>query len=365
MEKNRYQVTQDNQEYILSTYLDNDKINIECQDNNFTSNPVYRRDYSLQELKSFSEIFSFINTPLEALNELNNSIDRQQVKITNKGEIMEILFNVQINSYSQELTFQLPLLSKLNQNYIQSGPITKMKEPISTPPVQYEESKPLIMGVIGPHNDENDYPDCTYSTKPNKEVYQPPPVQEIQIPTVQEVGCGCIPDHDRINKIEANAQFLKGEHEGLKQRLNDLKVKIQLLNKQTSDIRGENGMLNQKTLELKKQYNNLIEAEAALRVENDELRREKHELILKKNELMFYMNDHHNHDTVREVNIPYDEKRRRPTNVSKKEKQFGGYSSSRINNNKAFKANSGFPQKENNNYSSAYSNKQDFEEDFK
>ena len=364
MEKNRYQVTQDNQEYILSTYIDNNKIIIECQDNNFTSNPTYRRDYSLQELKSFSEIFSFINTPLEALNELNNSIDRQQVKITNKGEIMEILFNVQFNSYSQELTFQLPLLSKSNQNYIQTGPMTKISEPVP-PSFQYEENKPLIMGVTGPRNDENDYPDCTYSTKPNQETYQPQPVQEIQTQTVQEVGCGCIPDHDRINKIEANTQFLKGEHEGLKQRLNDLKIKIQLLNKQTSDIRGENGMLNAKTLELKKQYNNLIEAEAALRVENDELRREKHELILKKNELMFYMNDHHNHDTVREVNIPYDEKRRRPTNVSKREKQFGGYSSSRINNNNnnmAFKGNSGFPQKQNNNYNSSYVNKQDFEE---
>ena len=249
-----------------------------------------------------------------------------------------------------------------------STSINSFKNPSLQLDNKIEENKPLIMGVNGPSNDENDYPDCTYSTKPNQEVYQQPPIQEIQMQTVQEVGCGCIPDHDRINKIEANAQFLKGEHEGLKQRLNDLKVKIQLLNKQTSDIRGENGMLNAKTLELKKQYNNLIEAEAALRAENDELRREKHELILKKNEIMFYMNDHHNHDTVREVNIPYDEKRRRPTNVSKKEKQFGGYSSSRINNNNnnmAFKGSSGFPQKENANYNSSYANRQDFEEDFK
>jgi len=364
MEKNRYQVTQDNQEYILATFLDNDKINIECQDNNFTSTPTYRRGYTLQELKSFSEIFSFINTDLEALNQLNDAIDRQQVKITNKGEIMDILFNVQINSYSQELTFQLPLIQKTTQNYIQTGSMTQLGVNAQTN-IQIEESKPVIMGVEGPRNDENDYPDCTYSTKPNNEVYQPP-IQEIQ--TVQpEIGCGCVPDHDRINKIEANTQYLKGEHEGLKQRLNDLKMKIQLINKQTSDIKQENGMLNAKTLELKKQYNNLIEAEAALRAENDDLRREKHELILKKNELVFYMNDHHNHDTVKEVNIPIDEKRRRPTNVSKREKQFGGYSSSRINNNNnmAFKGNSDFPQKENTNYSSAYMRNQDFEEDFK
>ena len=145
-------------------------------------------------------------------------------------------------------------------------------------------------------------------------------------------------------------------------------MKIQMINKQTSEIRGENGLLNSKTLELKKQYNNLIEAEAALRAENDELRREKHELILKKNELVFYMNEHHNHDTVKEVNIPLDEKRRRPTNVSKREKQFGGgYSSSRVNNNNnmGYTSSSSFPQREDNNYNSTYKRNQDLEDDFK
>ena len=84
-----------------------------------------------------------------------------------------------------------------------------------------------------------------------------------------------------------------------------------------------------KTLELKKQYNNLIEAEGALMTEKDDLVREKHELILKKKELGFYISDQKNYDSIREVNIPIDGKRRRPTNVSKREKQFGGgYTSS-------------------------------------
>lgn len=370
MEKQRYQVTQDNQEFILSTYIIDDKINIECQDNNLSSNPTYSRDYSLQELKSFSEIFSFISTSLEALNELNNAIDRQQVKITNKGDIMEILFNLQINTYEQEVTFPLPLKIS-NNNYIKSGPLTQLNNNTIPQTQNFIENEPVIMGVSGPRNDENDFPDCTYSTKPTQEIYQP---QIQDVPVMQEIGCGCVPDHDRINKIESNTQFLKGEHEGLKQRLNELKMKIQMINKQTSEIRGENGLLNSKTLELKKQYNNLIEAEAALRAENDELRREKHELILKKNELIFYMNDHHNHDTVKEVNIPYDGKRRRPTNVSKKEKQLGGYSSYKIvynndnfsnhKNNVGYTSTSNFPQKDNN-YSSSYLNKKDFEEDFK
>ena len=307
LEKQRYQVTQDDQDYILSTYLMNDKIYIECQDNNYSSLPTYGRGYSLEELKSFSEIFSFINNSMEGLNEFNNAIDRQQVKIMNKGEKMEILFNIQANSYEQELTFQLPLIKKSEQNVIKSGPITQITEANPQPQIIEESKGGVILGVEGPPNDENDYPDCTYSTKPTKEVYHQP-IQEVTV-VQNEIGCGCVPDHDRINKIETNSQFLKSEHEGLKQRLENLKMKIEMINKQTSEIRGENGMLNSKTLELKRQYNNLIEAEAALRAENDELRREKHELTLKKNELAFYMNDHHNHDTVREVNIPIDEKK--------------------------------------------------------
>ena len=360
MDKQRYQVTQDDQDYILSTYILNEKIVIECQDRNFSSSPTYRRDYSLQELKSFTKIFSFINTLNEALNELNNSIERQQVKITNKGEIMDILFNIQYNNCSQELSFQLDLIQQSSQNYIKAGPIIQMSNNnINTNTntnAQVVVNNPVIMGVPGYNTQEDDYPDCTYSTKPNQqEVYQ--------APVHEEIGCGCVADHDRINKIEANTQLLKGEHESLKQRLNDLKAKIQMINKQTSEIRGENGILNAKTLQLKKQYNNLIEAEAALRAENDELRREKHELILKKNELGFYINDQHNHDTVKEVNIPLEGKRRRPTNVSKREKQFGaGYSSHRTNN--AYKGPT-VPQTGNINYSSAYLNNNDFEEDFK
>ena len=105
-------------------------------------------------------------------------------------------------------------------------------------------------------------------------------------------------------------------------------MNIRLIKKKTNEIRTENGILNMKTLELKKQYKDLLEAESYLIAENDELRKENHELVLRKNELGFYINEHHDHDTVREVNIPLDDKRRRPTNVSKREKQFvGGYSS--------------------------------------
>ena len=336
MEEQRYQVIQDDKDYILSTKLIGNKMRIECQDNNFPSSPIYSRDYSLNDLTSFSEIFSFTPSIVEAQNALNNSIERQEVKITNEGDYMEIVFNVKVNSYSQELTFQLPMKQNLAPTYIQNQEETTAA-PISNP-VTFKQ--PIYKNVYN-QNIENDYPDVTYSTKPNNpQIYQEP----------QHYGCGCVLDHERINKIEGNTQILRGEHVGLRQRINDLKNVIQMIKKETSDLRAENGGLNMKTLDLKKQYNNLIEAEAALRTENDDLRREKHELLLKKNELGFYLNEHHDHDTVREVNIPLDNKNRRPTNVSKREKQFGGgyssstykqekdvgYSSANIGNNNQF-----------------------------
>ena len=321
MEASRYQVTQDGKEYILTTVILNDKIRIECQDNNFSPIPTYFRDYSLKDLSSFSEIFTLIPTIVEAQNVLNNAIEKQQVKLANKGELFEITFNVQVSSYEQELTFQLPMKSTAN---IPTTNIPNLKPP-----------------VISPVEDE-DYPDCTYSTRAPVPVQVPMkvPVQvPIQVPVsvpvpeqvyqTTEVNYEYPLDHDRINKIENNSNLLKGDHDQLRQRLNNLKMKIQMIKKQTSEIRKENGVLNMKTLELKKQYNNLIEAEGALRTENDDLRREKHELILKKNELGFYISEPKTYDSVKEVNIPIDGKRRRPTNVSKKEKQFGGgYTSS-------------------------------------
>ena len=319
-EAQRYQVIQDDKDYIISTRLIGDKIRLECQDNNFESSPVYSRDYTLLELTSFSEIFNFTPSVVEVQNELNNSIERQEVKITNEGEYIEIVFNVKVNSYSQELTFQLPMKQTLEPTYYQNQEATTAA-PTSTP---VSVKQPLYKNAynVNQNIEQDDYPDVTYSTKPNlpQQIYQHPQ---------NDIGCGCLQDHDRINKIEENSQILRMEHDDIRKRINDLKMMIQMIKKETSDLRAENGGLNMKTLDLKKQYNNLIEAEAALRGENDEIRRENHELMLKKNELGFYINEHHDHDTVREVNIPLDNKRRRLTNVSKREKQFGGgYSSS-------------------------------------
>ena len=308
----RYEVTQDDKVYILSTIIINNNIRIECEDSNYPSSQIYSREYIMDELLSLSNIFHYTPTMIEVQNELNNSIERKQIRIINLGNIIEILFNIQINSFSQEISFQLNPTQNLQQiNYVQNILPTQNINPIIT------VNEPIYNNINYPTyqtNEENDYPDCTYSTRA-------PMIYETQQTEMRYMNPL---DQDRITKIELDSNLVKAEQNRLLERLNNLKMYIQAIKKQSSHVRKENGILNMKTTELKKIYKDLLEAEAALMAENDELRREKHELILKKNELDFYIRDHHSYDYVKEVNIPIDEKRRRPTNVSKREKQFGG-----------------------------------------
>jgi hypothetical protein len=318
MEAQRYQVTQDDQDYIVSVAVIGDKITLECQDNNLPSTPIYGKDYTLYELRSYSKIFNYTQSVMDVENEITNAIENHKVSISNQGNIIEIIFDFEYNSISQELTFQLPLQT---ENPIENNAITPMA-PMESQPIYKDINFPNYQTPVVVQ--EDDYPDCTYSTK-GQVLYQPV--------VGTQIGCGCPMDHDRIDKIEIDTNFMRNEHERLRQRLNDLKTNIHLIKKKTNEIRTENGILNMKTLELKKQYKDLLEAESYLIAENDELRKENHELVLRKNELGFYIVDHHDHDNVREVNIPLEHKSRRPTNVSKREKKLGGGYTSSSNNN--------------------------------
>lgn len=339
MEAQRYQVTQDDQDYIVSVAVIGDKITLECQDNNTPSTPIYGKDYTLYELRQYSKIFNYTNSVMDVENEIINAIESHKVSISNQGNIIEIIFDFEYNSISQELTFQLPLQTQKPIQNMSITPITPMEnqpiyKDITIPSyqapvvVQGNDFADCTYSTKGPGVvQEDDYPDCTYSTKgPGLYQYQQPVIQA-------QIGCGCPMDHDRIDKIEIDSNLMKNEHDKLRQRLNNLKANIHLIKKKTNDIRTENGILNMKTLELKKQYKDLLEAEAYLIAENDELKKENHELVLRKNELGFYIVEHHDHDNVREVNIPLEHKSRRPTNVSKREKKLGGgYTSSNVNN---------------------------------
>lgn len=328
MEAQRYQVSQDDKDYILSTILINDKLRIECRDNNYHLYQTYARDFSKNDFLSLSNIFNYMPTLFDIQNELNNSIEREQVRITNLGNTINVLFNIRVNSTSQEVTFQLfPIQNIKSNNYIQNMTPNENITPIIVQQPMYNNIEYLHQPQYNVTTYEEDYPDVTYSTKAPQNIETIPTIQIIQTPTVETQYYPL--EQDRITKIELNSNLVKTEHDRLIQRLNNLNDGIEMFKRHTSELRKENGLLNMKTLELKKIYKDLLEAEAALMAENDELKKERHELTLKTNELDFYIKEHPDYENVREVNIPLEQKSRRPTNVSKTEKQLGGgYTSS-------------------------------------
>jgi len=322
-EEQRYQVTQSGKDYILTTIVTNDKLRIECKELMNAAAPLYSTDCTYDELLSRSNLFAYTSSLLDVQNELNNAIENQLVSINNQYNLIDVIFTLRKNSITQMVPFQL---------YPYSQKTIRLSNTMSNPLMIVNEQK-APYHQTAPSPGQDDFPDCTYSTKANNPIhtYQNYPITTTTSSSYNNVlmtpsspGCGCPQDHDRINKIEMDHSLLKGDHKQLIERLNNLKGLIDYLIQQTNNLKKENGILSMKTLELKRIYRDLLDAEAALMLENDELKKERHELILKKNELGFYMNDHHDHDTVKEVNVPYEVKRRRPTNVSKKEKQFGG-----------------------------------------
>ena len=93
MEAQRYQVTQDDQDYIVSVAVIGDKITLECQDNNIPSTPIYGKDYTLYELRSYSKIFDYTQPVMDVENEIINAIENHKVSISNQGNIIEIIFD--------------------------------------------------------------------------------------------------------------------------------------------------------------------------------------------------------------------------------------------------------------------------------
>ena len=353
--ESRYSVNQDGKEYILSTKLYEEKVKIECQDNNYNNCPNYSHDYTLEELHSVSKIFSMMNSLTEVQTKIENAIENQNVSIINKGEIIEVTFTIEINNHVAEITFQLPKneiqyetskFQKVNddnnnnyykyENYL---PVQKDIETVVNEPIYKVENLPAYYQDIKNVNyqENND----TYSTNINKGrnvvyVQEAPDVTYSSGQAAPDVayssegrqtqyfmgGCQCPLDHERINNLENTTNNLKNEHSDIKARINALKSKIEMLKKQSSIIKNENNVLNNKTLNLKQQYSQLIEAESAMRFENNSLRKENQGLLLKKKQLEFYLNEQHDHSYVKEVTVPLEVKKHRPTAVSKKDKTF-------------------------------------------
>ena len=74
----KYQFNQDGRYYVVSTGLVGNRIRITCQENLALDGPFYSNEFALEDLRHENLFFMLIQTPEEALLEINKGIERQK-----------------------------------------------------------------------------------------------------------------------------------------------------------------------------------------------------------------------------------------------------------------------------------------------
>jgi len=95
MDKNvqRYQLSQDDKQYILTSRVHKGKVRLTCNEVNSKSNnpPVFVRDFSLYYLKGLSSLFNMAFSLEDTQNIINKTIEAQQISNDSNGQYMNIL----------------------------------------------------------------------------------------------------------------------------------------------------------------------------------------------------------------------------------------------------------------------------------
>ena len=122
-EKNesRYQLEQDNQIYILSTSLINDKLKLVCKDSN---SQKYIGEFSMNDLLILSKYFSTTRNVEQVQNYLNGIIEKQRVAIFSEENILKVtLYLVNNDKIIIPLNKRVSSYYNINNNNINTNNI--------------------------------------------------------------------------------------------------------------------------------------------------------------------------------------------------------------------------------------------------
>ena len=232
-----YQVNQENKEYIITTQLMNDLLQIECEDKNIISNPIYSRSFSLTNFKEMDNYFQPFDSIQQVQEELNSAIENQSAAIFNSGNnAMNITFYLKNNKNAANISLKL---------------LKEKNEP------QKQRNK-------------EDFNNFEFQGR-----------------------CSCPLDNERIDKLEVDSGKLQNDHEYLRNELNQLMEKINLLNARINKLKEDNAKLNQKTSELKEENNTRRIEANRLRENNESIKRQNQQLRERKNRLEFLLKEHY------------------------------------------------------------------------
>ena len=139
--KKQYKVTQDENDYILTSELNVNNLRITLQEINKNNPLIYVGDFSLQDLKKINEVFYTTSTVQEALIIINNIIEEQKVNIEKKQNYINILLFLDEENQNEDNYFILKcglinsqnLQRSYNSNIIYSSTETPVEITYSPP----------------------------------------------------------------------------------------------------------------------------------------------------------------------------------------------------------------------------------------
>ena len=132
--KKQYKVTQDENDYILTSELYQNNIRLTLQEINKNNPLIYVGDFSVQDLKKINEIFYTTSTKEEALSVINNIIEEQKVNIEKKQNYINIILFLNEENQNEDNYFTLKCnisnLQNLQRSYSSNVIYSSTKTPV-------------------------------------------------------------------------------------------------------------------------------------------------------------------------------------------------------------------------------------------
>ena len=125
----RYELTQNERIYILTTQIDNYFLKLNCRESN-TLNPIsYNGKFSINDLRKLSTRFNYISNIREAQELINQTIENQKVSVESLGNALNIILYIyKENSIEEPFSLTIGLNSQEDFNSLPPLQISYPKE---------------------------------------------------------------------------------------------------------------------------------------------------------------------------------------------------------------------------------------------
>ena len=176
----KYELTQNDRKYILSTQIEGENVKIMCKEVGMTNPPEYIGIFSLDQLRQLSEFFNNISTINEAQELLNQTVENQKVSVEYLGNIINIILYFTKESEEEDsLAMKIELINDViyNKPIIFHSYVDSPSKPLKELPTQIisKTTESNIGTVYSPVRRLPDkytkLPDLETITSPTKEIF--------------------------------------------------------------------------------------------------------------------------------------------------------------------------------------------------